>query len=93
MKNQTSTLTVKLLNNKYEKLLGVKIDQNLNINVHVNNICKKAGQKLSALFRITSYRDFPERLFFTKCLFYLNSVTAIYCTSAISALKMRIQSS
>ena len=34
---------------KYEKLLGVKIDHELNFNEHVSSLCNKASQKLNAL--------------------------------------------
>ena len=32
-----------------EKLLGVTIDKDLNFNSHISNLCKKAGQKDTAL--------------------------------------------
>ena len=32
-------------NNKYEKLLWVKVDYELNLNEHVSALCKKANQK------------------------------------------------
>ena len=38
---------------KCEKLLGIKIDTKLNFNTHVDEKCKKAGQKLNALSRVT----------------------------------------
>ena len=37
-----------------EKLLGVKIDNKLNFDTHVNGLCKKANNKLRALARATS---------------------------------------
>ena len=37
------------------KLLGITIDNKLDINLHVSNICKKASQKLHALTRIAPY--------------------------------------
>ena len=48
-------------NSKYEKLLGVKIDQELNLNEHVSSLCKKASQKLTALSRIASSMTFDQR--------------------------------
>ena len=36
-----------------EKLLGVTLDKNLDFKSHVNAICKKPGQKLHALPRIS----------------------------------------
>ena len=37
------------------KLLGITLDNKLNFNKHVSNICKKASQKLHALARISNY--------------------------------------
>ena len=34
---------------KVVKLLGINIDENLNFSIHTEEICKKAGRKLSAL--------------------------------------------
>ena len=48
-------------NSKYEKLLGVKVDHELNFNEHVSSLCKKASQKLKALSRIASCMTFDQR--------------------------------
>ena len=48
-------------NGKYEKLLGVKVDHELNFNEHVSSLCKKASQKLNALSRIASCMTFDQR--------------------------------
>ena len=48
-------------NSKYEKLLGVKIDHELNFNEHVSSLCKKASQKLNALSQIASSMTFDQR--------------------------------
>ena len=48
-------------NSKYEKLLEVKIDHELNFNEHVSSLCKKASQKLNALSRIASFMTFNQR--------------------------------
>ena len=40
-----------------EKLLGVTLDKKLDFKNHVNTLCKKAGQKLHALARISNYVD------------------------------------
>ena len=48
-------------NSKCEKRLGIKIDNKLNFNTHVDEICKKAGQKLNALSRVTPYMDLSKR--------------------------------
>ena len=45
----------------FEKLLGVKVDHELNFNKHVSSLCKKASQKVNALSRIASYMTFDQR--------------------------------
>ena len=42
-------------------LLGITIDSNLFIEEHVNNLCKKASQKLNASARIPCYMDIQKR--------------------------------
>ena len=44
-----------------EKLLGITIDTNLKFAIYVNNLCKKASQKLNALTRIASLMDVEKR--------------------------------
>ena len=44
-------------NSLQEKLLGIVIDNRLTLEPHVENLCKKAGQKLHALARIANYMD------------------------------------
>ena len=61
-----------IINNKCGKLPGVKIDQKLNFNAHINDICKKSGQKLNAFSKITFYINIPRRRFFAKCLIYVS---------------------
>ena len=50
-----------ILSSSSEKLLRITIDTNLKFDIHVNNLCKKASQKLSALTRIASVMDVDER--------------------------------
>ena len=59
---------------KCEKLLGIKIDNKLNFNTHVNVICKKAGQKLNALSRVFPYMDSPKRRILLNTFSFHNSV-------------------
>ena len=42
------------------KLLGITIDTNLKLYIHVNNLCKKASQKINALKRIASLMDITK---------------------------------
>ena len=53
--------TTQITNSKCEKLLGIKIDRNLNFEDHIGSICKKAGAKLNALTRITNHVPFQKR--------------------------------
>ena len=38
-----------------KKLLAITIDQHLNFNEHLTNVCKKASRKLNALSRVSSF--------------------------------------
>ena len=44
-----------------EKLLGKVIDNRLTFEPHVENLCKKVGQRLHALARIANYMDISKR--------------------------------
>ena len=44
-----------------EKLLGVTIDNNLSFEQHVEDLCKKANQKINALARIAYYMNLEQR--------------------------------
>ena len=46
---------------KAEKLLGILIDNKLNFDKHVSSLCVKAGQKLHALSRISSFMNIKKR--------------------------------
>ena len=48
-------------NNTLEKLFGVTIDSDLKFDIHVNNLCKKAAQKLNALARTSGYMDSSKK--------------------------------
>ena len=49
-----------------QELLGVIIDSNLTFETHINNICKKASQKLNALARVSSYMNTHKRIILMK---------------------------
>ena len=40
---------------KEEVILGITIDNKLNFDSHIRKMCKKSGQKLNALSRITTF--------------------------------------
>ena len=48
-------------NSECEKLLGVKIDVNLNFNNHISDLYKKASRKISALARVTLLTGLSKR--------------------------------
>ena len=54
-------LTIK--NSKEVEISGIKIDNNLNFNDHVKSICKKAGQKLGALLKISSNFNMRQKTY------------------------------
>ena len=51
---------------KEVEILGIKIDKNLNFNNHIKSICRKAGQKLSALLRISSNLNMKQEKLLNK---------------------------
>ena len=42
-------------NSKEEVIFGIIIDNKLNFDTHIRKMCKKCGQKLNALSRISSF--------------------------------------
>ena len=62
-------------NHKYEKLLSVKLDYKLTLNVHIDGICKTAGLKLNALPVIAPYMHFKKKKLLVNAFFIcLNSI-------------------
>ena len=57
-----------LKNCKEVETLGIALDRNLNFKRHIKNICRKAGQKLSALLRISSNINIDKKLYFINQL-------------------------
>ena len=58
-----------LKNCKEVEVLGFTIDRNLNFKVHIKNICRNVGQKLSALLRISLLINTDK-----KALFYNSKI-------------------
>ena len=44
-----------------EKFVGIKIDNKLTLEEHVEGLCKKASQKITAVARILSLMRFEQR--------------------------------
>ena len=51
----------KIWESRKQKLLGVEIDSNLNFDLYVSSLCKKAGKKLSVLARLSSFMSLNQR--------------------------------
>ena len=54
------------------KLLGVQIDDQLNFNLHISNICRSAANQPNALIRLKRFLDFEEKKTLTNSYFYSN---------------------
>ena len=54
------------------KLLGVQIDDQLNFNLHIFNICRSAANQLNALIRLKRFLDFEEKKTLINSYFYSN---------------------
>ena len=52
------------------KLLGVQIDDQLNFNLHISNICRSAANQLNALIRLKRFLDFEEKKTLINSYFY-----------------------
>ena len=57
-----------------ETIFGIKIDNKLTLDEHVEGLCKKASQKISAVARISSLMRFEQR----------NSIVNLFITSHFS---------
>ena len=53
-------------------LLGVEIDNELNFDNHISNICKKVGNKINALSRIQSFLGQKEKETLVSTFVYSN---------------------
>ena len=53
-------------NSKEVEILGITLNKNMN--THIKNICRKAGQKLNALLRISPYRDQGNKVLLFKLM-------------------------
>ena len=63
----------RISNTRFEKLLGVTFDNQLNFNYHISKTCKTASNKLHALARVSPYMGEDKR----RILF--NSSQFNYC--------------
>ena len=59
-------MTLSIESNVKEVLLGIIIDRDLKFDDHVNNLCKKACQKLNALSRLAPFMNLDKRRIIMK---------------------------
>ena len=50
-----------IVNSASVKILGVNFDNRLSFNLHVDKLCKKAGQKLHVLARLSNFMSVDQR--------------------------------
>ena len=78
----------KSLEELLHRLLGVTIDKNLNLNTHLSKLCKKVGQKITALARVAKILPFDQRhiLFnsFIEPQFSHCSIVWMFCSSKMN---------
>ena len=77
---------------KCEKLWDIKIDNKLNFSNDIDQICKKAGQKLNETSRFTPYLDLPKwcmllNAFFLSQFSYCPLVWMFYSRGKIGFMK------
>ena len=57
-----------LKNCKEVEILGIATDRNLNLKGHIKNICRRAGQNLGALLRISSHINTDKKTLLHKSM-------------------------
>ena len=79
-KNSSVSIKIKdakVKNSACEKLLRIQIDNKLNVEAHLNGLCKKASSKIHALARISPYlNQFKKKilmLFFHSAIWILST--------------------
>ena len=71
---------ITLVAEDYVKLLRVNLDQNLNYDTHIKQICKKAGNHLNAFKRLSPYISTNHRMaIFILCHFQFCSTVWHFC--------------
>ena len=58
---------ITLVAEEYVKLLVVNLDKNLNYDTHIQQICKKAGNHLNTLKRLSPYISVNHRMAIFRC--------------------------
>ena len=84
----------KLASSSYEKLLGILIDRDLSFDKHIKSLCRKAGQELNALARISNCLTHDQKRLLLnsiiKSQFSYCPLIWIFCSSSLNNLINRI---
>ena len=84
----------KLVSSSYEKLLGILIDCDLSFDKHIKLLCRKAGQKLNDLARISNYLSHDQKRLLlnsiTKSQFSYCRPIWMFCSRSLNNLINRI---
>ena len=98
--NDSSKITIEnktIYNRKFEKPLGIKIDNNLNLKEDIESLCKTASQKISALSRLASSMNFEQRRleinYFVICNFWYCPIVWMIHSQKLNARITRLTSS
>ena len=62
----------KITSENSAKLLGIEIDNQLNVDNHVSTLCNKAGSQLNAIGKLKKYIGFPEKKALIEAFVYSN---------------------
>ena len=65
--------SIEIENRKYEKLLQVKINSQINFTEHRNHTISKTSRKANALSRITSYMNIDKKRILMNSFFLITS--------------------
>ena len=71
------------------ELLGIQIDDKLEFNLHISNICRSAANQLSALFRLKRFLGYKEKMILINSYFManFNYCPLVWMFSSASSLK------
>ena len=72
------------------KLLGLQLDDKLNFNLHISNICKSAGNQLIELIRLKKLMNFEENRILIKSYFLakFSYCPLVWMLFSVSSLKV-----
>ena len=83
-----------LKNSVEVEILGITLDRSMGFKTHIKDICRKAGQKLSPLLRISLYLDHGKKVSLYKSVikfqFNYSALVWIYCSRQSKNLINRV---